>query len=109
MTEAPGHIGDSPERREDLELVTGHGEFVDDLKRQGMVFASFVRSEYAHARVLDVDAEAALARDEVLDVYTYEDLAHLPADIPQIYRVPTLEETKRRLSEPERTPAEGHR
>jgi len=107
MTEAPGHIGDSPERREDLELVTGHGEFVDDLKRQGMVFASFVRSEYAHARVLDVDAEAALARDEVLDVYTSDDLAHLPADIPQIYRVPTLEETEYPLLAKEKVRYQG--
>jgi carbon-monoxide dehydrogenase large subunit len=89
-----GHIGERRERREDLELVTGHGEFVDDVKRPGMVFASFVRSQYAHARIEDIHTDAATDQEGVHAVYTAEDLADLPADIPQIYRVPTLEETR---------------
>lgn len=95
MSEDPqGAIGQSRERREDLELVTGHGDFVDDLKRPNMVYASFLRSEHAHARLENIDTSAAAEQDDVLGVYTYEDVADIPGDIPQIYRVPTLTETE---------------
>ncbi|WP_435348544.1 xanthine dehydrogenase family protein molybdopterin-binding subunit [Haloarchaeobius sp. HRN-SO-5] len=102
-----GHIGEARARREDLELVTGHGSFVDDMKRPGMAFASFVRSEYAHARIEDIDTEKATAQDDVLAVYTADDLAHLPADIPQIYRVPTLTETRYPLLAEEKVRYQG--
>lgn len=95
------------ERREDLELITGHGDFVDDLKRPGMVFASFVRSQYAHARIVDIDTTEATNQDGVLAVYTATDLDDLPADIPQIYRVPTLEETRYPLLAEEKARYQG--
>ncbi|AHG03952.1 carbon-monoxide dehydrogenase [Halobacterium sp. DL1] len=92
-------IGDSMERREDLELITGHGDYLDDLKRPGMLYVSFVRSEYAHARIEDIDTEAAEAHDDVVAVFTHEDVeaAGVPGDIPQIYRVPNLTETEHLL------------
>jgi carbon-monoxide dehydrogenase large subunit len=85
-------IGDSMERREDLELITGHGEYLDDLERPNMVYASFVRSEYAHARIEDIDTSAAEDHEDVVGVFTHEDVdeAGVPGDIPQIYRVPNL-------------------
>jgi carbon-monoxide dehydrogenase large subunit len=108
MTESePGHIGDARERREDLELVTGHGEFLDDVKRPGTVYASFVRSEYAHARIEDIDTGAAEDHEDVLAVYTHEDLADVPADIPQIYRVPGLTETRYPLLAEEKVRYQG--
>jgi CO/xanthine dehydrogenase Mo-binding subunit len=61
------------ERREDLRLVTGRGRYTDDLGGAASE-AAFVRSEHAHARVVDVDVSGALDVDGVEAIYTYEDL-----------------------------------
>ncbi len=73
-------------RREDERLVTGHGRYVDDFDSAACGVA-FVRSAYAHARVLDIDVSGALGIDGVVAIYTYEDLpplvaAPLPVLIP---------------------------
>ncbi|WP_368241320.1 selenium-dependent xanthine dehydrogenase, partial [Intestinimonas butyriciproducens] len=54
----------------------GRGEYCDDVALPGMVHASAVRSEYPRARVLDIDASAALALPGVLAVLTAEDVPH---------------------------------
>jgi carbon-monoxide dehydrogenase large subunit len=97
------------DRREDLDLITGHGKYVDDVKRPGMVFMSILRSEYAHARIEDIDTSAAEADDDVLAVFTWEDVAAagVPGDIPQIYRVPNLTETEHLLLADEKVRYQG--
>ena len=60
-------------RNEDPRLLTGQGRFVDDLAHD-VAQAAFVRSDYAHARVVDVDVSGALEIDGVFGIYTYEDL-----------------------------------
>jgi carbon-monoxide dehydrogenase large subunit len=45
----------APRVRESEPLVRGAGRYVDDLNRPGQLWAAFVRSPYAHARVLSVD------------------------------------------------------
>jgi aerobic carbon-monoxide dehydrogenase large subunit len=79
-------FGAPVQRREDPRLLTGRGRYVDDLGRDAAQVA-FVRSELAHARILDVDVTGALDVDGVLAIYTYEDLdapvaAPLPLLIP---------------------------
>jgi aerobic carbon-monoxide dehydrogenase large subunit len=49
-----------PRPREDPDLLTGRGCFVDDLHRAGMLHGVFVRSPHAHARVVGVDGADAL-------------------------------------------------
>jgi carbon-monoxide dehydrogenase large subunit len=66
-------FGEPVERREDARLLTGGGRFTDDFEHDAAEVA-FVRSEHAHARILDVDVTGALDVDGVLAVYTYEDL-----------------------------------
>ena len=61
-------------RNEDARLLTGRAQFVDDVRLDGMLHVAFSRSEYAHARLLSVDASAARARDGVVAVYTAGDL-----------------------------------
>ena len=61
-------------RVEDPRLLTGHGTFVDDVVRPGMLHACFVRSPLARARILGIDASEALALDGVHAVFTAEDL-----------------------------------
>jgi len=67
-------IGAAPRRKEDLRFLTGRGNYVDDIKRPGMVVAVFVRSPHAHARIKSIDAGAALAMPGVIAVFTGEDL-----------------------------------
>ena len=61
-------------RVEDRRLLTGHGTFVDDIQRPGMLHACFVRSPFARATINDIDASAALALPGVHAVFTAADL-----------------------------------
>ena len=66
-------IGKPLQRKEDMRLITGKGRFTDDFSLPGQVWAVMVRSPYPHARIVSVDAEAALAMEGVLAVYTGAD------------------------------------
>ena len=67
-------VGASVKRKEDPGLITGSGKYVDDLKLPGMHHVAFVRSPYAHAKILGIDSSAAMARDGVVAVVTGEEL-----------------------------------
>jgi CO/xanthine dehydrogenase Mo-binding subunit len=54
-----GWIGQSLPRKEDQRLVQGQGLFFDDVKRHGTGFVHFVRSPYAHAKIVSIDVSAA--------------------------------------------------
>jgi len=62
--------GKSVPRKEDGRLVQGEGSFIDDLGMHGQGYAWFVRSPYAHARIVSVDPSAALALEGVYAVLT---------------------------------------
>ena len=78
-------LGCSRKRVEDVRFTQGKGNYVDDIKMPGMLHGDFVRSPYAHARVVSVNKEAALALPGVLAVLTAEDLAPL-----SLHWMPTL-------------------
>jgi carbon-monoxide dehydrogenase large subunit len=61
-------------RVEDDPLVRGLGRFVDDVEKQGVAYAVFVRSPHAHARIVSIDAKDALAAPGVLAVLTAADM-----------------------------------
>ncbi len=67
-------MGQSLKRREDPKLITGTGNFLDDIKVQGMTHAAVLRSPYAHAKILTIDASKARALPGVLAVYVGEDM-----------------------------------
>ena len=56
--------------------VLGYGKYPDDVEMDGMLHLSAVRSKYARARVLSVDASEALAMEGVVGVLTAEDVPH---------------------------------
>lgn len=70
-------MGCSRKRVEDARFTQGKGNYVDDIKLDGMLFGDFVRSPYAHARVSNIDKSAALKVPGVLAVLTAADLAPL--------------------------------
>ncbi len=61
-------------RTEDPGLLRGEALFVDDLPCEGALWAVFVRSPYAHARVGGVDASEAAGMPGVAGVFTARDL-----------------------------------
>ena len=77
-------------RREDPRLLVGHGAYLDDLGQDALA-AAFVRSPYAHARITDIDVSAALEVDDLVAIYTYDDLAGpLAEPLPLLIPHPTL-------------------
>jgi 2-furoyl-CoA dehydrogenase large subunit len=73
---APGHVGRSELRIEDDALLRGQGWFIDDLDPlPNTGVAAIVRSPFAHARIGEIDASAALALPGVIGVVTGADVA----------------------------------
>ena len=70
-------MGSSRKRVEDARFTQGKGNYVDDIKLDVMLSGDFVRSPYAHARVVDINTEAALKVPGVLAVLTAKDLEPL--------------------------------
>ncbi len=68
-------VGESVLRKEDSELLTGEGRYVDDIKLPGMLHMAIVRSPHAHAKITSIDVSGALAVDGVTAVLTAADLS----------------------------------
>jgi aerobic carbon-monoxide dehydrogenase large subunit len=71
-------------RREDRRFLTGKGRYTDNTAPANALAVLYVRSPHAHARIVSIDREAALASPGIAAVYTAEDtaadkLGHLPA------------------------------
>jgi aerobic carbon-monoxide dehydrogenase large subunit len=67
-------IGKPMRRLEDERLLTGKGRFNDDVVLPGQLHAAFVRSPYAHARIVSIDASAAQSAPGVVAVFTGADV-----------------------------------
>ena len=66
-------IGQPILRNEDRRLLTGRGEYSDDINMEGQAYAVFVRSPHAHARIVNIHGAAAQALPGVLAVLTGAD------------------------------------
>ncbi|OSC38127.1 xanthine dehydrogenase family protein molybdopterin-binding subunit [Mycobacterium decipiens] len=106
---APRYAGARLPRVEDSRLLTGHGSFVDDISRPGMLHACFVRSPFARARINGIDASAALALPGVHAVFTAADLnrdvkeswhAVAGKDVPDTPRPPLAEAEAKFVGDP---------
>lgn len=67
-------MGHRMKRKEDPRFIRGKGNYVDDVKLPSMLYMDIVRSPYAHAKIKNIDASAALELDGVLAVITGKDL-----------------------------------
>ncbi|MCC6180129.1 MAG: xanthine dehydrogenase family protein molybdopterin-binding subunit [Chloroflexi bacterium] len=70
----PRMLGQPIKRREDPKLITGAGQYLDDIRFPGMVHLTVVRSPYAHARITGIDTSEALAVPGVVAVLTAKDV-----------------------------------
>jgi carbon-monoxide dehydrogenase large subunit len=75
------YIGERVRRKEDPRLLTGRGQFVDDIALPGMLHVAFARSSIARGKILSIDAAAAREAPGVHAVYTQADLARFKVDM----------------------------
>ncbi len=70
-------VGQPLPRKEEGRLLRGKGKFIDDIKLREMCWLRFVRSPYAHARIVSIDTAAAEAVPGVVTVLTGSDIEPL--------------------------------
>ncbi|MBI4608718.1 MAG: xanthine dehydrogenase family protein [Candidatus Rokubacteria bacterium] len=71
----PKLVGARVRRVEDRRLLTGQGSYVDDHRPPGLLYAAFLRSPHAHARIARLDPSAARTTPGVVAVVTGAELA----------------------------------
>ena len=81
LTSSGGHVpsfgkmlGAQVRRVEDPRVLLGKTQYVDDLILPDMLAVAFVRSPYAHAKITNIDIQAALAQPGVACVLTGQDI-----------------------------------
>jgi carbon-monoxide dehydrogenase large subunit len=92
--------GQAVQRIEDPALLAGAGRFTDDVRVDGETHLAFLRSPYAHARIVSLDADAARATPGVLAVYTGAELA-----AAGVKPIPSIDVFRRADGKPLVTPA----
>jgi CO/xanthine dehydrogenase Mo-binding subunit len=72
---AKNWVGQALPRKEENRLLRGRGKFADDIKLREMLYLRFVRSPYAHAKIVSVDVSAAEALAGVVGTLTGAEIA----------------------------------
>src|SRR5256885_7816819 len=67
-------VGKALPRKEEDRLLRGRGRFADDIKLRDMGYLRFVRSPYAHARIISIDTSAAEALAGVVCALTGKEI-----------------------------------
>jgi CO/xanthine dehydrogenase Mo-binding subunit/aerobic-type carbon monoxide dehydrogenase small subunit (CoxS/CutS family) len=67
-------VGQPLARPDAIEKVTGQAKYTDDYDFPGMLHGATLRSAHPHARIVAIDASAALAMPGVQAVLTHEDV-----------------------------------
>jgi aerobic carbon-monoxide dehydrogenase large subunit len=94
------HFGARIARLEDPALLTGRGQFVDDIRLAGCLEAAFVRSPHPHAKIRAIDTSAARAMPGVHAVLTADDLPpHMAgSQIPMLVPSPLIKTPRTQLA-----------
>src|SRR5205807_6160951 len=67
-------VGRAVPRKEENRLLRGRGKFADDIKLREMAYLHFVRSPYAHAKIVSIDTSAADALPGVICTLTGKEI-----------------------------------
>jgi carbon-monoxide dehydrogenase large subunit len=90
MATASKFIGKPLKRKEDPRLIQGLAHYVDDLQIPGMVYAGFVRTPHAHAKLGRIETRQAAAAPGVLAVLTADDLRGAVGPVPCAAQIPDM-------------------
>jgi carbon-monoxide dehydrogenase large subunit len=77
-------VGQGVQRVEDERLLKGQGEYVADLRREGMLHAAIVRSPVAHGVLKAVDTSKARNMDGVRAILTAAEIERALGRVPRI-------------------------
>ena len=80
-------VGKARVRKEDEHLITGRTRWTDNLVLPGMLHIAILRSPFAHARITNIDVEAAKTMPGVVAVYTGADFADEQASLPNAMQI----------------------
>ena len=83
-------VGQGIRRKEDPRMITGRGNYVDDMIVSGMLYMHVVRSSEAHAKIVSIDATGAQEYPGVYGVFTAEDL-DIASGLPMAWVPPGVE------------------
>ena len=89
----PRLVGARVARREDPRLLTGQGSYVDDHRPARLLYAAFLRSPHAHARIVSIDASPALALPGVTAVLTGAEIARASKPVRAASKTPAVKTT----------------
>src|SRR5437762_5371659 len=81
-------VGTRPIRPDGVDKVTGRANFGADMTMAGMLWGRIKRSPYAHARIISIDVDKALALPGVKAVVTRADFPDVPPDKAHIGAAP---------------------
>jgi carbon-monoxide dehydrogenase large subunit len=87
------YVGRPLKRTEDPRLITGRGQYVEDIKLPGLAHLAFLRSPHAHARVTALRTDAARRAPGVVRVVTARDLGPL-RPLPFMAMLPGLKQVQ---------------
>lgn len=85
-----GNVGDRMKRIDNDEKVLGTGEYVDDMKIEGMIYGKALRTKYPRALIKSINIEKALEHKDCETVLTAKDIpgeryiGHLKKDWPAL-------------------------
>lgn len=85
------YIGQNLKRVEDPRLLTGHGQYIDDIVLPGMAHAAVLRSDRAHARIKRIDTSKAKALAGVYLVLTGEEAKEMTGATAQFASPPVVQ------------------
>src|ERR1041385_7420258 len=90
-------------RLEDDRMLTGRGKYVSDWNLPGQAYGHFVRTDRAHAKIISISKEEALAQPGVVAVITGADLVQaglkpIPAAAPFKWKDGSEQRQAQRLS-----------
>lgn len=81
------YIGKHVNRIDGNDLVSGRLQFIDDIQLPGMIYARILKSPYAHANIIHIDAAKAKALPGVKAVLTYETVPDWMCGLPHHRKV----------------------
>jgi carbon-monoxide dehydrogenase large subunit len=82
------YFGAAVKRREDPRFLRGEARYIDDVEIPGVLHAAFLRSPYAHARLVAVRTDGAQRMPGVVRVFTFTDLERWMKPLPLFGAVP---------------------
>jgi carbon-monoxide dehydrogenase large subunit len=85
---AARYVGTRQPRKEDARLLTGRGQFTDDVRVPGLLHVAYVRSVVARGRIVAIEMKEARAMPGVQAILTQADLAAVPVTFQTFFFTP---------------------